>query len=927
MAAKGTIQTPWVRTLQLVVGHAITRAVLSVAIIVSLIPHDWMHANDAVFLLLFLPEFVVRAILASRRETAFNAREDDEGWRTPTGADIFLLLVDFVALLSFLPWAGQSARWLRLFRLTRTVMLLRYWAPLVQDIWSVLRRRERARQLSLMGLVVAMVAFGGTVLLNHTTDEVGEDFDGDGNVGDEHDHKFWVRMYWALRQIEDPGNMLSSPHEIATLVVSIGLTFFGLFLVSFLIGVGTDAVVEIMQLSRLRSSGLKRHTVLVNLDTATRPLLDEVLNEYQQLIPQGLKLLTPRWFAELRKNAKQRRDFVVVGRDEEPPDFMREPQFARIIYRENSDDDDEAFMDRADVEVARRVVVLADTEANEPDDDTVRTLLTIVERLRETVDADEAAHTQLIAEILDEANIGAAFKAIARAQGRVEAHIVPTERLLALFVFSVARRRGAEPLLLELLCSYGHELYSYDYRQAEATDHRVPPLTAPVGEVLESLYWRGLNRPALQRVVPVGILLSDDRMTRVDDAHVVLNPTPDSATNAGKFAGFVGLALNMRVTMDFADEVLANPQAAPPPIPEADFRVPHIGGATTNPLRKVLICGFRPATVNLIEAIITVEPRAEVLILVEDLTARAEALDAFDGHTNLVSSGLLEGVRGTFPPKAGTDELLCAPGDGRDPTGRIVVEVGDWTSSRRLMGLPRGFGTAPDMDLVVMISSNRHGSDATTATALMKLEHLQEHLAGDATRQTVVAELINADLAHRLSRRYTAMGRDNVTVFSIHELRAFFMFQSMVVPNFNLIYGELMAPWGESFVRLACNGGTGVCTFAQLAAKLRMAGRILVAVEIGLEGTKPRLFIGQGDPQRDDQINLAELCAIWVVRTERINEETSRYAAVGDPPAPAAPPPQQHTDPSPSAAPPPPPRTEGTVVGPPPTIPKLPRPK
>jgi hypothetical protein len=116
-----------VRRLDQLVGHAATRTVLSIAIIVSLMPHEWMHANDAVFLLLFLPEFVARSALACRREMKNGARYIDVGWRAPNATEFFLLLVDFVALLSFLPWAGQSARWLRLFRLTRTVMLLRYW--------------------------------------------------------------------------------------------------------------------------------------------------------------------------------------------------------------------------------------------------------------------------------------------------------------------------------------------------------------------------------------------------------------------------------------------------------------------------------------------------------------------------------------------------------------------------------------------------------------------------------------------------------------------------------------------------------------------------------------------------------------------------------------------------------------------------------
>jgi hypothetical protein len=869
----------WVFLLESILGHYSTRIVLSIAIIVSLLPTEWMHGADVLFLFIFVPEFVALLLLSCRKEAGGG---DEVGWRVPSLSSAALLLIDFVALLSFLPYAGDGTRWLRLFRLTRTVMLLRYWAPLLSDVWLVVRRRERSRQLSLLVLALILGVFAGTVFLNHATRDIGDDFDGDGDVGDEHDHVFWVRMYWGLRQLADPGNMINSPHETATVMVSMGLTIFGVVLASILVGIGADAVGELMSLSNLRSSGLKRHTVLVNLSSQTRQLVTEVQHEYQKLIPDELRPFTPRWFFELRRNAKRKRDFVVVGRSPEPPDFLREPELGGIMYRENSDDDDEAFMDRADVMLAHRVVIMADTEADQPDDDSVRTLITIVERLREHADEDPDARTQLIAEILDESNIGAAQRAIARAQGRVEAHIVPSERLLALFSFMVARRRGAEKLVTELMQSPGHEIYSWDYRQSEGTRGKVPAMPSPAADAFEALYWRGLSRPPSRRVLPVGILLSDpDRHAR-DDARVALNPTRDMAAleDEETFAGFLGLALNLRVAMEFADEVLADPSAAPVPIPEGEFTMPTIGSEVSNALQKVLICGFRPSMVNLIEAIITVEPRAQVLVLVEDLQARADALDAFDAHTNLVETKLLDGLRGTFSLKPGTDELQCSPGDGRPAGGRIVVEVGDWTSSRQLMELPRELGTAVDMDLVMMVSSKRHGSDATTATALMKLEHLQGHLSGDHSKQTVIAELINADLAHRLSRRYAAMGRDNVAVFSIHELRAFFMFQSMIVPNFNLIYGELLAPWGQSFVKLHASGGVGTCTFTQLAGKLRMEGRIPIAIEVG-----GKLFIAQGDPEQNDQVELARLTAIWVIRTERPNQPSAAHPVVPAGPA------------------------------------------
>ncbi len=885
MPRKSARRDGWVGQLEYLLNHLVTRVILSLFIIISLIPHEWMHANDEVFLAVFLPEFIARAILAHRAEYVERGRDPHAtGWTLPNRLDGFLLLIDLVALLSFLPWdQARRTRWLRVFRLTRTVMLLRYWAPLVSDLWAVLQRRERARQLFLMFAAVGIMAFAGTVLLDHATDSVGDDFDGDGQVGDEHDHVFWVRMYWALRQIGDPGNMLASPHDIGTLVVSILLTFFGLFLVSFLIGVGTDAVSEVMDLGQLRSAGLRGHTVLLNLTTPTRALLDEVVGEYRKLVPTGARLFSVRGLREFRKRARQQREFVVVGKDADPPPFLREPRFARIIYRENSDEDDEAFIHRADVPLARRVVLLADAEDDAPDDETVRTLLTIVERLREVTEHDKSARTHLIAEIVDESNIGAAQKAIARASGRVDARIVPTERLLALFAFAVARRSRASELFINIVASTGYELYMYDYRRSE-TAGGVPALPPP-HDALEAMVVQGLPRAPGRRVVPIGALMATGSSPDTP-ARVVLNPAPDAGAlhPDERMCGFVALAANHQCTAEFADEVRQTPLQSTP-IPPPSFELPEFSAEPVNPLRRVLLCGFRPATVNLLEAILTAEPHGEVMVMVEDDAAKAEAIDAIEGHSNLVRTGLLEGLRGTFDPIPGCeDEFQCIPGNaGGGAVGRVIVVTGDWTSSRQLMRLPRDFGTAPQMDAVMLTSSQRHGSDATTATALMKLEHLRDHLA-ESSSQTVVAEVVNAELAHRLDRRYRAMGRDNVAVYSLHEVRAFFMFQSIIVPSFTTIFGELLSPWGQSFTRLEAAEGSGSVTFAELALALRAQGRVLAAVEQLDDRGERKLYVGQGNPDSGDRVDLAKLDGIWVIKADRTHAGTARYRTVDDAP-------------------------------------------
>ena len=871
---QGAQQLRWVAQIEDILGHSATRWILSLAIIISLVPHEWMHANDEWFLLVFVPEWVARALVACRKESGDGDPAQGVGWRFPRAGTVAFLLVDLVAIASFLPLEGviTQTRWLRLFRLTRTIMLLRYWAPMLRDLWVVVRRRERARQLGMLGMIVLSVTFGGTVILDHANHDAAEDFDEDGEIGNERDRDFWQRMWWTLRQLEDPGNKMSAPREGPTVALSIVLTVCGLFMMSFLIGLGSNAMDELMQLSKLRPSGLRRHTVLVNITPATRQLLYEVIGEYRKLMPDGLRPLTPRWFRELRKNARRRREFVVVGRTNDPPDFLREPEFASIVYRFNSDadEDEEAFITRADIPSARRIVVLADLASATPDDDTVRTLLTIVERLRRSETPGQ--RTMLIAELLDESNVGAAHRAIARAGDRVDAHVIPTERLLALYVACVARRPGVHQLLQTMLASTGHELYFYDYRTPEGL--AVPTVPSPSAAALEHLYLRGMARPPARRVLPVGVLMAGRRSDPSADARVALNPTlADAAIEHDEtFTGFVALAPNMRVAEDFARELATEPASVDSTTPARETTFPRLVPSRPNRLHKVLILGFRPATVGLVEALVSAAGDTDILVMVEDERERDRVLDAFESHSNLVRSGLLDGLRGVFVPHPSGIGLACIPGHpGAVPTGRIRVATGDWTSSRQLVDLPFGFGSAAQVDAILMIASDRSGSDARTTTALMKLEYIAQRLLTDtvSVQQTLVVELVNADLAHRLSDRYAAMGRSDVTVFSIHELRAYFMFQSVVVPHFNLVYGEFMAPWGQSLVRLdVAETGRGSCTFAQLADAVRTAGRIPIAIELRQDDGSRVLWVGHGDPERADGIELARLEAVWVIATD-----------------------------------------------------------
>jgi hypothetical protein len=311
------------------------RLFLSACIVTSLMPVPALRELDPLFLTVFGVEFVLRALLVFRGTSDDpHARGRHSSWRWPTRGALLLLLFDLLALVSFLPLVAHDTPWMRLLRLIRLMALLSYWAPVMHDLRAVLLRRERSRQVLVMGAMVGLLSFTGALVLDQLEAGVGTvDYDEDGEVTAA-DHRFVVHLWWAFRQIQDPGNMLAAPGSGEAVAVSMVLTVFGLLLVSFLIGLGTDVVREVMTVSHLRSPGLAGHTVIVHVNAATGPLLDELVRYYRKLIPEGS--LSRRWLRQLLENLRRvlmGPRYVVVGRSEERPAFLRRPDLARVVYR------------------------------------------------------------------------------------------------------------------------------------------------------------------------------------------------------------------------------------------------------------------------------------------------------------------------------------------------------------------------------------------------------------------------------------------------------------------------------------------------------------------------------------------------------------------------------------------------------------------
>ncbi len=818
-----------------------SRAVLSVAIVVSLLPVPAVDALSGVFLTLFGAELLLRVLALFRPAPA----EGDAPGRGPfaTGA---LLALDALALASFVPLGPPHAApaWLRVFRLTRMLLLAGYWSPLLHDLRTVVTQRSRSRQVLLMGFAVALLAFGGAVLLHHLAPQ-NADFDGN-NVVDTQDGAFGLRLWWAFRQIQDPGNMMQSPSDWAAVVVSVFLTVSGLLLVSFLIGLGTDVVREMVELSRTRPTGLSRHLVVVHTTTSTPRVLAELVRHYRKSF--------------------RRPQAALLGSEAERPDFLDAPALRHIQYRQGTEVDAETLR-RVDATAARRVVVLSEARRPDADAHTTRALLAVRETNREA---------WLVAEVLDPRSVSAA-----RAAGGERTVIVPSEKLLGLAVAAMVRRPGIEGLLRSLLSSAGHEIYTFLF---DAPDFDCPgrPLRVRGPDDLERVVAGGADDGDGPRVLVVGALLPPEPGRR---GHRVRLGAPSAVvTEGGAIAGLVAVAESFRVMKRFATAALdgAGPSGPPPAAGASGLAV----SAPEAP-DEVVVLGFRPAVVHLLESLMLAAPGVRVQLLVRTAAERDEALVMLREHSLHQKLGLWrEHGPATRFEAQGDGTLSCHARAGAPACGRLRIDVADWHQDHVLLDRPHGGGSLADADHVLVAGGPHPDDDARTATVVLRIADLvgSARLAF-APHFRVTALVVDERLGQLLEAR-TAASSGAAGCFralSTRETGAWFTFQSAVVPGFDAIWSELLGPWGQGLVWAApAPGGDPAArwTFGELSRALRAEGRTLIGVVArGVDGA-PELVIA---PPAGRTFARGEVVGAWLVAEEGLAAEPRTTSAIFEP--------------------------------------------
>ena len=832
----------------------LTRLALSMLIILSMLPFGWVNDYSMVFFFFFSLELGLRLTVLHH----------DLKRRAISRVEVLFFVLDAVATLSFLPIEAlyDDVRYLRLFRLSRMVLLLGYWGPIVREVWFILMKRERRYQIFFVLISSLILSFISAILLSHFQSQ-GVDFNEDGNLLN--DSSFWAMLWWSFRQIHDPGNMIKDPTASVAFFFSLGLTIAGMFVFSFLIGIGSSVVEELVKLGKERRLGMRRHTVICNLSPYSRVLLEELVTYYTK------SLRSPR--------------IVTMGAAPARYGYMLEGPCQRVRYREGRPLSRHDLL-KVDVDRATRVILLAQRDRTVSDSEAVSQILSVRE---------VNARCDIYAELYRPQNVRAALEA-----GGGRTVPILADRMVGLFMASIVVFPGIQELYWELLTSVGDEIYTCLFDRGAMSGRRAPSGAGlPFGELLE----RGHRAHG---VVLLGYLLKDDDATQ-GFTHV-LNPgsprphgqaAPPAVPPVDRLAGYFGVSDHFErlrgFTVSLPDVAAARSADASP---EHGLRLGLCPSATG--VQRILICGFHNGIVDFCEQLILFSGAVTIFIMVPEQEQVEQVTEAFIHRVR-------EEADAARPEEPGTRArrvLFSCSAPGRlgytvqgseERGGKVRVICGDWSEESFLLDHPKVDYHLNEMDAVLLTYAEQAADpDARTALGLLKLIRLRETTAG-ALKQgaRIVCEVQSTEKAELFQRRFSrpddaaGHGCRPVTIVPAKRMRNAILAQSVFVPGIVNIFSDLLCESGQEICKLIVDRA-GLApdedqqwTFTQLLAALyQQDGMVLVGLELeDAEGGNRRVVVNPRAKEEDYSFTLGQLVSIFALGdTEEMGASSSHCA-------------------------------------------------
>jgi voltage-gated potassium channel Kch len=327
------------------------------------------------------------------------------------------------------------------------------------------------------------------------------------------------QVFSTLLHALDPGTVAGDAGRWPFLLVELGVTLAGLFVVSALIGVIATALeLRLMQLRKGRSFVIERdHTLILGWSEAIVSIVGELALANESEHRPSVVILADRDKTDMEDTIRERVDDL---------------RGTRLVCRTGSPIDlrDLAI---ANPRAARSIIVLA-PDAPYPDAEVIKTILALT---RGTARPDGRPH-RIVAEIEDSANLEAA-----RLVGGDATVLLDKRETIAKLMVQSSRQSGASAVYTELLDFAGEEIYfRADPEQTGRTyadallayeDAAVMGLQRAAGEVL-------VNPPPATRIAAgdrVIAVAEDDSVLeraepwtgRVDEAVIADRPRAPSA--------------------------------------------------------------------------------------------------------------------------------------------------------------------------------------------------------------------------------------------------------------------------------------------------------------------------------------------------------------------------------------------------------------
>lgn len=838
------------------------RVALAALVVLSVLPAEFPRRIPmAIFAGVFAAECVMRGfVLVSTR-------------RRRTRADWLFFAVDLVALASFAPWLlesmGRGGAVLASARLVRLLFLLRFLREPIGTSVRVLARRELVSQFALVTLAVTSISLVTSAML--TTLEIPADYDANPDTNDGFLDRFW----WAFRQLESPDNLVPSARTHPfLLLVSLTLTILGVFLISYIIGIGANVVDQVVRAERRRPLPWTRHTLILGPAGDAETLVREFLRIHDKN-RHAWRVRFGEVVRYLRGEGPrpQRHAFpriAMMGDAEDPPAYLYDPEARRVLYRQG-DATDPSDLGRVAIHAVRRAVILGDSQGSSTDAD-ARALA----RLSAFRARNRTAHVFVEMHRDDHHDV-------ARAVGGDGTHVLDVPRFLGYFLAHEIVVPGSSEIFRELLSAEGSEIYTHilvDPLEQEA-------LGQTAGES-GRLDLRACARHAADRgLALLGVFLAADPartnergLVDTENLVVVWNPFGDlppearalgaepGCAPAGVLRGFIGVSETYVHFRDFARDVVfgripvgvdaSNPhgsevatdaaprlagtdgaevgQGAPkteeaerPPTTEAATVARVVEAASALPVareshavERILVVGYSHALPVLLQSVGRRAPESQLHVVLavppgdgELLRSRLESL----GHGLGLSSGPV--VPGTPVRLATGGTVLVQAYEGPDRSG---------FAARCAAGL--------ELDAAVFLSDpEAPDRDARTVLQVLKFCRALDRRSvchGKPFRLFVeIRELHRgAGLDRHVRACAPALRGAQVTLVATDLVKNYFMVQGAFVPGVLRLYEALLGGHGQDLVRYVPHAAAPMpSTYGELRARLEAAGVLVVALE------------------------------------------------------------------------------------------------